>query len=90
MILGELLGLEFKGVSTEDEADFVAEIGYRLEGGAYYCSPNEAGCATIDASNEMGELEVQQSPGQRYMGRKAYNRRSAGIVARLPSACICS
>ncbi len=55
--LGELLGLEFKGVSTEDEADFVAEIGYRLEGGAYYCSPNEAGCATIDASNEMGELE---------------------------------
>ena len=55
--LGQVLGLEFEWVPTESEAEFVADIGYTLEGGAYYCSPNEAGCATIGDANEMGELE---------------------------------
>ena len=55
--LGPVLGLEFEWVSTEAEAEFVADIGYTLEGGAYYADPNEVGVATIGDANEMGELE---------------------------------
>ncbi len=58
--LGEVLGLEFEWVPTEPEAEFVADIGYLLEGGTYYCHPYEAGCATIGPANEMGELEGGQ------------------------------
>ena len=55
--LGQVLGLVFEWVSTEVEAELVADIGYTLEGGAYYCHPNETACATISGANEMGELE---------------------------------
>ena len=49
--LGPVLGLEFEWVSTEAEAEFVADIGYTLEGGAYYADPNEVGVATIGDAN---------------------------------------
>ena len=55
--LGPVLGLEFEWVSTEAEAEFVADIGYTLEEGAYYVSPIEAAWATIGGANELGELE---------------------------------
>ena len=55
--LGPVLGLEFEWVSTEAEAEFVADIGYTLEGGRYYADPNEVGVANGGDANEMGELE---------------------------------
>ena len=55
--LGPVLGLEFEWVSTEAEAEFVADIGYTLEEGTFYVSPIEAASATIGGANEMGELE---------------------------------
>ena len=55
--LGPVLGLEFEWVSTEAEAEFVADIGYTLEEGSYYASPIEIASASIGDANEMGELE---------------------------------
>ena len=52
-----MLGIEFEWVSTEAEAEFVADIGYTLEEGTFYVSPIEAASATIGGANEMGELE---------------------------------
>ncbi len=54
--LGPVLGLEFEWVSTEDEAEFVAYIGYTLPEGSYRAHPDEAGYATIGGANKMGEL----------------------------------
>ena len=54
--LGELLRLEFEWVSAEAEADFVADIGYILEGRSYRAHPNEAAYSTIGTHHESGEL----------------------------------
>lgn len=53
--LGPVLGLVFEWVSTQGEAEFVADIGYTLEQGSYYAHPHEAGAATVSVS-DTGEI----------------------------------
>ena len=57
--LSPVLGLEFEGVATESEADFVAHIGHTpAEASAIgvYCGPAFLGCASW-SRNELGVIE---------------------------------